>query len=281
MKRKFRSLELTAKTLINSFGSGSHASYLKDSIIDVDVTREYQPGDKKLDSRSSLRTQQTMARVFVPDKAMTVFIVLDISASLYSKLDQAITTCLYLSYLADLANDQIALITFSDKVHDFVLPSYDGRNVTPVLEKIYEREAVSGVTNLDDALLRLGTLEVNNTLVVMISDFCYPFSERTVQLAKRAIAGPSNKMIALALVNHQEWSLSGQPFIVDFIDSESQASTWWNFGSATANDRHQMMLQSWLKELKIKLRQARAEPIIMPVDRSDYLMPLVKYFVRG
>lgn len=281
MKRKFRSLELTAKTLINSFGSGSHASYLKDSIIDVDVTREYQPGDKKLDSRSSLRTSLTMSRVFAPDKAMTIFIVLDVSASIYSKLDQAITTCLYLSYLADLANDQIALITFSDTVHDFVLPSYDGRNVTPVLEKIYEREAVSGVTNLEVALRRLGTLEVSNTLVVLISDFCYPFSERTIQFAKRAIAGPSNKMIGLVLVNNQEWSLSGQPFIIDFVDSESQACAWWDFGSSTANERHQEMFRNWLTELKIKLRQARVEPIIMPVDRNDYLMPLVKYFVRG
>lgn len=281
MKRKFRSLELTAKTLINSFGSGSHASYLKDSLIDVDVTREYQPGDKKLDSRSSLRTQQTMSRVFAPDKVLTVFLVLDVSASLYSKLDQAITTCLYMTYLADLANDQIALITFSDKVHDFVLPSYDGRNVTPVLEKIYEREAISGISNLDDALLRLGTLEINNTLVVLISDFCYPILERTVRLAKRAIAGPSNKMIALALVNHQEWSLGGQPFTVDFIDAETNVSTWWNFGSKKANEIHQEMFKNWQQELKLKLRQARAEPLVIPVDRSDYLMPLVKYFVRS
>lgn len=280
MKRKFRSLELTAKTMINSFGSGSHASYLKDSIIDVDVTREYQPGDKKLDSRSSLRTSQTMSRVFAPDKAMTVFLVLDVSASVYSKLDQAITTCLYLTYLADLANDQVALITFSNTVHDFVLPSYDGRNVTPVLEKIYEREAVAGATNLEEVLMRLGTLEVNNTLVVLISDFCFPISERSMQLSKRAIAGTGNKMIALALVNRQEWSLGGQPFSVDFMDAETKANTWWDFGSKKANSSHQEMFKNWLAELRLKLRQVKAEPLVMPVDRSDYLMPLVK-FVRG
>ena len=281
MKRKFRSLELTAKTMINSFGSGSHASSLKDSIIDVDVTREYQPGDKKLDSKSSLRASQTMSRVFAPDKVMTTFLVLDVSNSLYSKLEQAITTCLYLSYLTDMANDQIGLITFSDKIHETVLPSFDGRHVTTTLENVYEKNLLSGTTNLESALLRVGGLELSNSLIVVVSDFCYSLTDRIIGYAKRAIAGPNNKMIALALVNNQEWSLDGQPFSVDFMDAESQAATWWDFGSERTNEKHQDAFKNWLTELKIKLRQAKTEPIIMPVDRNDYLMPLVKYFVRG
>ena len=280
MKNKFRSLEITAKMLINSFASGTHISTLKDSIIDVDVTREYQPGDKKLDSRSSLRSNLTMSRVFTPDKSMTILLVLDVSASIYSKLEQAITTGLYFSYLADISGDQIGLITFSDTIHDFVLPSYDCREVTSVLENIYEREALSGVTNLESVLLKLGNMELNNTLVVLISDFCYPIVDRNVILTKRAVSGPTNKMIALALVNHQEWSLEGQPFTVNFVDAESNDNTWWNFNSSNANKQHHKMYKDWLSKLKTRLRQARVEPIILPVDRKDYLMPLVKFFVR-
>ena len=76
-RRKFRTLEVVAKQFINSYSSGVHLSSLHDSLIDVDTTRQYQPGDKRLDSRSSLRSSQTMSRVFNPEKGLTVFLLMD------------------------------------------------------------------------------------------------------------------------------------------------------------------------------------------------------------
>jgi uncharacterized protein (DUF58 family) len=278
MRKKFRSLELTARRLLSSFGSGSHVSLLKDSIIDVDVTRQYQPGDKKLDSRSSLRSSQTMSRVFTPEKAMTLFMVVDVSASQFSKLEQTVTTCLYLTYLADLANDKIGLLTFSDRVHTHVLPSNDQREVVPALEKTYDNPSLGTHTDLDKVLSYMGGLQLDNTLIVLISDFCYPITDRSVMLAKRSISNTTSNLIALAMVNQDEWQLDDLPFSVNFKDAESENNTTWNCSN---NEGHRKVFENWQSNLKVRLRQARAEPIIMPVNRSDYLLPLVKYFVRG
>jgi hypothetical protein len=281
LKKKFRSLELAIKKLLNSYESGCHTSSLKDSLIDVDITRQYQPGDKKLDSRSSLRASETMSRVFTPERALTVFLILDVSASQHSKLEQAVATCLYMSYLADLGNDKIGLVTFSDKVHRHVQPSNDQRAIMPVLEKIYEDNQLGGMTDLEKVLLYLGGLNLTNTLLVLISDFCYPLTDRSVVLAKRAVSGANNTMIAPVLINQDEWHLDDYYFTVNFKDAEIDKSASWNFSSSKSNKAHNKIYEKWQSELKIRLRQAKIEPIMMSVNRSDYLLPLVKYFVRG
>jgi len=281
VKKHFRSLEVTVKKLLNSFATGGHVSSHKDSIIDVDVVREYQPGDRKLDSRSSLRTNTTMSRVFTPEKSMGVLLVLDVSSSQASKLEAAISTCLYMCYLAEQANDTVGLLTFGNRVSDFVQPGDDVRNVSSVLERIYHRNELVAGSNLDDALNRAANLELTNTMLVLVSDFCFLPSEKTVGLLRRIVGGVNNTAIAAILTNPQEWSFEMQPFRVDFRDSESEDSTNWNFGSSQAHKNHVTAFQQWQKNLKAMLRQGRVEPILMQVDQSDFLMPLVKYFLRA
>jgi hypothetical protein len=248
--------------------------------MDVDVVREYQPGDKRLDSRSSLRTNTTMSRVFTPEKAMGVMLVLDVSSSQASKLEAAISTCLYMCYLAEQANDTVGLLTFGNRVSEFVQPGEDVRNVSCVLERIYHRSQLVDGSNLDDALMRAGNLEFTNTMFVLVSDFCFPFSEKTIALLRRVVGGVNNTAIAAILANPQEWSFEIQPFRVDFRDSESEDYTNWNFGSSKAHNNHVTAFQQWQANLKTSLRQARTDPVLMQIDQSDCLMPLVKYFLR-
>ena len=107
LKKKFRSLEITAKKLVDSFGTGIHLSNLKDSLIEVDGTRSYQPGDKRLDSKSSLKSGELMSRVFNPEKDFTIFIILDISASQHYgsdkllKIEGGILSALYFGFAVE------------------------------------------------------------------------------------------------------------------------------------------------------------------------------------
>ena len=278
-KTNFRSLEIAAKTLINSFGTGSHISSLKDSIIDVDVTREYQPGDKKLDSRSSLKMSQTMSRVFTPDKSMSTMIVLDASASQSTKIEESIITSLYLSYLADNSSDGIGIVTFSDDVIEFVSPSGDTRNVTDALRRLNDSK-LSGQTNLEKALKRVGELELTNSMIVVVSDFCYDLSARTIANLRRLAGGTNNTVVAGIMLNEHEWQFDALPFAVDFADSESGSTVDWNFSDKNL-EAFNSFYRDWQLNLKLKLRQAKTEPIFINVNRSNFLMPLVKYFLRS
>jgi hypothetical protein len=273
IKKKFRTLDIIIKNLISDFGSGSHVSSLKDSQVDIDLVREYQPGDKKLDSKASLRSSRTMSRVFVPDKMITIFLVLDVSASQFSKIETAIMACLYLTHLADMAGDRVGLLSFSDVVKDFVYPNADVSSVLSPLGKIYEGE-LTGRTNLSKVITKLASIELENSYIFLISDFCYDIDHKELSLLKKVASKANNSLVALATINKNEWLIDKQPFSVDFMDSEVGTMTALNM-SEEKNNYH-----NWQQDLKIKLRQSRVEPLLINVNESNPLMPLVKYFLR-
>lgn len=277
-KPPFRSLEMVAKKLTVGFGAGAHQSPLKDSIVDVDVVREYQPGDRKLDSRSSLRTNQTMSRVFNPDKCQTLFVALDESPSQYTKIVQSVTTGLYLNYLAEITNDFVSLVAFNEKVTDFVSPTQDHRTISCALDQYYHRE-LKGFTDLELALKSIASLDPSNSVVFLVSDFCYDISDRAMTYLRRFSSGVNNTVVALIMVNPDEWRFSNMPFSIDLADAESSERATWDF-NARGNQAYSKAFQEWQTSLNMRLRQAGVEPLLINVGRSDFLIPLVKYLLR-
>lgn len=279
MKRKFRSLEFAAKTLINNFCSGSHGSILKDSIVDIDSIREYQPGDRKLDSKASLRTGQVMSRVFLPEKSLTIFILLDVSNSQFSKFEQTITTCLYLLYLANVNSDKVSLIAFADDIVKAVEPTDDTRDAVLALEDIYESELAGG-TNLCKMLLKLNSFDLSNSMVFLLSDFCYDINKHDLLLMKRIASTSNGKFVALVMDNSSEWVFD-KGFSFDFVDAENNMGANWNTNNKNLNKTHQNFYHEWKHDLKVKLKQARLEPLFINVNNNNYLMPLIRYLLQG
>jgi hypothetical protein len=280
LKRNFRSVEILVKKLISTFGSGSHISCLKDAIIDIDVVREYQPGDKKLDSKSSLRTSRTMSRTFVPEKSLTVMLLLDVSASNASKFEEAVAVALYLCYLAELSNDAVGLMTFGERTH-IVQPSNDVRNVSAALEEIYLDQNLDQVSNLEIALSKLGGMAPSNMITVIISDFLYSFTDRIASACRQIAGGTNNIVIAPVMTNSMEWNFQDLPFQVDFEDAESDLCTNWNLRSDKLRNNQLQSYHKWQTDLKLFLRQARVEPVFVDVNRPNFMMPLVKHFLRA
>ena len=64
LKISFRNLELLAKFLVKTHNQGIHWGLFPSNTGDIDLVREYVPGDKRLDCRSSLRTGKVMSRTF-------------------------------------------------------------------------------------------------------------------------------------------------------------------------------------------------------------------------
>lgn len=277
-RRKFRTLEVVAKQFINSYSSGVHLSSLHDSLIDVDTSRQYQPGDKRLDSRSSLRSSQTMSRVFNPEKGLTVSLLMDVSASNQAKAGAATTTALYLAHIADMANDPVSLITFSDRIYEVVEPSYDARHLVDVLERWYEKGAYPSGTLLQPVLRRTAETSPTNSMIVLLSDFCYDISDKTVNYLKNVSAGKGNSVLALIFFDPSDWVFERQPFVVDFLDAETNARVGWDMSHAT---EHAQAFLKWQEKLRLTLRRGGAEPIFIDISQENFILPLVRYLLRG
>lgn len=275
MKNKFRSLELIAKKYLESYSSGIHATLLKDSLVEVDVVREYQPGDKRLDSRSSFKTGRSMSRVFNPERSLNLFIILDLSSSQFTKLDAAITTALYLCYLGEMCGEKIGLCIFSNDVSQVIDLSEDYSSVKGAIEKSLHSMKMNSGTSAAQAIAKVSNLFLTNSLVVMISDFCYNLEDSVLNCLKKVATVPTNSFLNIALYNPDEWldNIVGN-FTLTFRDAET--GSIMNVDTKDAK-KH---FQNWSSSLKKKLLKTQGDLVFLNVKEERFLLPLIKYLMR-
>lgn len=275
MKKNFRSLELIAKKHLENFSSGIHGTLLKDSIIEVDVVREYQPGDKRLDSKSSLKTGKTMSRVFNPERSLNLFIMLDVSSSQYTKLESAVITALYMTYLGDICNEKIGLCVFSDHVASIVEVTDDYSSVVGTIEKSLNVMKMDSKTSVEDAVRKVSSLFLSNSLIVLISDFCYPLNDKFLNDIKKMALLPTNSFVSVVLHNPNDWMLSiSESFNITLKDAESGKTSNFNLKSAKSQ------FDKWQTNLRVKLAQCNSDVVFLNVKEERFLLPLIKYLMR-
>jgi predicted glycosyltransferase involved in capsule biosynthesis len=276
MKKKFRSLELVAKKYLDGFSSGLHSTFLKDSLIEVDVVREYQPGDKRLDSKSSLKTGKCMSRVFNPERSLNLFIVLDISSSQYTKLEASIITALYLCYLGDMCNERVGLCVFSNQVMNVTDITDDYSSVIGLIEKSFNGLKMNSTTCVEDSIKRVSNLFLTNSLVVFISDFCYPVTDNFLKHIKKIALTPTNAFLNVVVYNPVDWLMSlNQSFTINFKDAETGSTGSYNAESA------KIEFDNWSKGLKSKFLRSSSDVVFLDVKQENFLLPLIKHLMRS
>lgn len=267
LRKKFRSLELKAKTVVTSFFSGSHATLLKDSISDIDNSRQYQPGDKRLDSKSSLKANLTMSRIFNPEKEITLFLVLDTSSSMQTKQYFALTVSLFLNYIGDMAFDRIGLISYSNDIKTVISPTNNARDIVVALENL----KFEGNTNFDLALNALRRFNPNNSLIFYISDFALNDLENLSRNLQIINSVATNKSVALPLFNSEEFSTN---IASSFVDSETGKEVFWNGENLSS------YYQKWANDLRVFFKKNRCDSIYLEYTK-EYLFDLGKYLIRS
>jgi hypothetical protein len=274
MKKRFRALELTARKYLDAFSSGIHNTLLKDSLIEVDVVREYQPGDKRLDSKSSLKTGKTMSRVFNPERSLNLFIILDISSSQYTKLEAAVITALYMCYLGDMCNERIGVCVFSDcaTISDV---ADDYSSAIGTIEKSVNNLKMNTKTDAEDSVRRVSNLGLTNSLIVFISDFCYPMTDLMLNNIKKMALVPTNTFLNIVLYNPVDWFMSlNEPLSIIFKDAETGDVKSLDAKSARSE------FEKWSGDLKKKLLHCNTDTVFLDVKQEQFLLPLIKHLMR-
>jgi uncharacterized protein (DUF58 family) len=159
--------------------------------------RPYQPGDdvRQLDPSASARTGVPHVRLQVPERALTTWLVVDISPSMAFgtadrlKADVAEGVALVLGRLAARRGGRVALLTAGASRQRF-LPPRSGRGAMAPLHRVL-REGVAPDGHDDPEALarvlrRVAQLARHPGLVVVISDFRGPRSWRRALTALRA-----------------------------------------------------------------------------------------------
>ena len=226
-----RALELTVRRKVDGLLSGDHRSNRLGHGTELAQIRPYEPGDdvRKIDWNATARTGQPHVRVHVAERALTTWLVLDVSASMAwgtadrTKADVASGACLAVAHAATRGVNRVGVVTFGAGDQDRHHPPSQGRHgllsVSTTLRNVRDRprsaDIDAGGEGLAAALRRTGRLARSRSLIVVVSDLRGD-PERTWRVPLLALAARHDVVVAEVLdAREQSLPAIGELTLVD------------------------------------------------------------------
>jgi len=221
-------LELRARVVVEGFISGLHKSPNRGFSVEFNDYRNYYPGDdmRHVDWKLYARSEKFYIKQYEDETNVRCFIVLDTSASMdytsggISKFDYGRTLASALAYFIMRQRDAVGLITFDDKIRDFIPAKCRQPHLIHILRTLTNLE--SGAHT--DAVKPLSDLAAHlrkKSLVILITDMLD--DEVKVINSLQNLRSMGNDVIAFQLMDDAELNF---PFneASEFIDMENNES---------------------------------------------------------
>ncbi len=171
---------------------GRRRSPLSGSSMEFSDYRRYAPGDdfRRIDWRAYARLERLFLRVFEAEENITVTILIDCSASMYtgtpSKAEMARSLAAALAYIALKSEDSVIVGTLTDRLVNYRRAGSGTNSIWPVGEFLNDLPH-AGSTDLNRALYDVGRVVNTPGLTVVLSDFLAPGGYQTGVRALRQL----------------------------------------------------------------------------------------------
>jgi uncharacterized protein (DUF58 family) len=170
-------LYLRARWVVEGIMSGVHRSRSKGFSVEFEEHREYSPGDeiRRIDWKALGRFDRYFIKEYEDETNLRAYLLLDTSASMdyasngISKFDYGCTLTACLAYLALKQQDAAGLVTFSNRIEQFVPPKAKRDYLTEILHAL-ENRGPAGETNVGKILEEIAGQIKRRGMVVLVSD---------------------------------------------------------------------------------------------------------------
>ena len=181
--QRLRHIEIRTSRLASQEMAGQYRSVFKGHGMSFDEVRPYQQGDdiRVIDWNVSARTGELFVKVFVEERELTVFLLLDMSRSAdfgtlsRSRKELIAEVAAVHAFSAIKNNDRIGLIIFTDQVEHFVPPKKGKTHVLRVIRDILEfssmRPSTPRGTGIPEAVKYLMKITKKTSVAFLLSDF--------------------------------------------------------------------------------------------------------------
>jgi uncharacterized protein (DUF58 family) len=240
--------------------------------------RAYEPGDdvRHLDWNVTARQGRPYVRRFIEERALTLWLIVDVSASLRfgrdgrTKADRASQAAALLATAATHNGDRVGLALVSDRLEAELPPGGGIRHLARIIRALVATPAVSRRTALAVGLSRIRR-STRRALIVVLSDFLTPEPVGVWRLAARR-----HEVIAIRLVDPREEALPDAGLLA-LEDAE--------LGTRTIVNSSARRVRSGYAEAALKRRQEHrrwcSDAGITGFEIStddDPIGPLIRYF---
>jgi uncharacterized protein (DUF58 family) len=279
-----RSLDLAVMKRIESLIPGEHLTPQVGSGTELAMIRPYFPGDdvRHIDWNATARLQEPHVRVHVGERALTAWLVLDVSASMSfgtadrRKTDVAEGVALAVGHVATRRGNRLGVLAFGAGEPRLLRPRQGRLGLLALLAELRRGSEPdgSGATSLGGALHRVAALGRQRGLAVIVSDFRGPRDWEAPLRSLRARHG----ILAVEIRDQRELELTpmGDLWLVDpetgrqLQVNTSRRSVRRRFADAAAAER---------ADVAAALRRANADHAILSTS-GDWLRDLATHLKR-
>lgn len=159
--------------------AGEFRSVFRGTGVEFDELREYVPGDdiRAIDWHVTARMGRPFVKKYTEERELTVMLVVDLSGSMSFgtgsslKRERAAELAALLAFSASQNRDKVGLISFTDRVEQFIPPKKGTRHVLRLIRELLYFTPQGRRTDIAGALRYLNLVQHRKAVVFVISDF--------------------------------------------------------------------------------------------------------------
>ncbi len=279
--KKVRELEIKSKRLTNLLFTGEYHSAFKGRGMAFKEVRDYQAGDdiRFIDWNVSARMGHTYSKVFEEERELSVYLLVDVSASSLfgtfkqTKKDLITEICAVLSFSAINNNDKAGLVFFSDKVEKYI-PAKSGRDhVLYMVREMLQYKSHSCTTDIVKAVQFVNNISRHKNIVFILSDF----ADAGYRDALRA-AAKRHDVIGVQVYDRRDENLP-KAGMLQVRDAETGRMLWLDTNDAYVRLQYNRQFHKIMDDAKSTFRNAGADLLQLPTG-EDYVKSLQQFFIR-
>ena len=300
--RTIRYIQLRTRRAVTTAFAGEYRSVFRGQGMEFDEVREYQPGDDvgSIDWNVTARVGRPHVKRFVEERELTVFFVVDVSASGRfgsagkAKIEVAAELAALVAFAAARQNDRVGLLAFSDRIELFVPAKKGMTHVLRIVREILSIRPAGAGTDLAGAMRYLNLVLRRRSTVFLISDFLEsgPAESRRRRIPSAGpSAGPSapiaattdlrmaarrHDLIAASIFDAREAELPAAG-IVELEDAESGRLLVIDTGSRRVRREYELRSRERRAALTRQLRELGIDEIPIRTD-AGWVDRLVSFF---
>jgi len=277
--RKVKKIEIKTKHLVEGLLQGAYHSVFKGMGIEFSEVREYIPGDdiRTIDWKVTARMNQPYVKEFIEERDLTVYIVLDISASSEfgsekSKKEAAIELAASLMFAALRNNDRVGLCLFTKEVERYIPPRKGKRHILKLVREIIEYKPKHKTTELTSPLIFLSRVAKKRSIIFVMSDF---FTEKSYERQLKILRN-KHDVIAVNVNDIREQEIPDIGYI-ELEDEETGEQLLLNTSDKEFRDTYVNLIKEKNFKLKESLRKLKIDLVQLKSD-EPFEIPLRKFF---
>ena len=279
--KKVKRIEIQTRGLVSNFFGGEYHSVFKGRGMTFSEVREYQPGDdiRLIDWNVTARSGNPFIKVFEEERELTVFLIVDISASgifgsgshLKKNIGAEIASVLGFSAIKN--NDKVGLILFSNEVVKYVPPKKGKSHVLRVIRELLYTKPTGNGTSIKNALEFFMKVSKRRCVVFLLSDFLDKEYWDSIRIVNR-----KHDLIGIKIYDPFEVNLPDIGMIK--VEDPETGSMFW-IDTSYVPDLQKMNNENIRSFVALEKESAKIGLDFISISTAeDYVDPLMKFFKR-